>query len=191
MKKFIIGLMLGIILVPLSMFFYFLSGRAPVRAVDPPIPLEAFFAGTAIHARMSREMPKGTPLKADETTFLAGADVYKHNCGGCHGLIGRPESAGAKGMSPHPPQLLEPDSMVTDDPPGETFWKAKNGLRLSGMPSYQGTLTDEQIWQVSMLLANADKLSDVAKQSLTFTPPPAPPAPTAAPAAPAPAPKKK
>jgi len=59
------------------------------------------------------------------------------------------------------------------------------------MPSYQGTLTDEQIWQVSLLLANADKISDVVKQSLTFTPPPAPPAPTAAPAAPAPAPKKK
>ena len=181
MKKFLIGLILGIILVPLSMFLYFLSGRAPVRAVDPPMPLEAFFAGTAIHARMNEEMPKGTPLKADETTLLAGADVYKHYCGGCHGLLGRPESPAAKGMSHHPPQLLEPDSMVTDDPPGETFWKAKNGLRLSGMPSYQGTLTDEQIWQVSIMLANADKLPDTVKQELTFVPPATPTTPTPVP----------
>jgi hypothetical protein len=46
---------------------------------------------------------------------------------------------------------------VSDDPPGETFWKVANGIRLSGMPSYKEVLTETQMWQVSVLLANADK----------------------------------
>jgi hypothetical protein len=32
-----------------------------------------------------------------------------------------------------------------------------NGIRLTGMPSYKQVLTDTQMWQVSLLLANADK----------------------------------
>lgn len=178
MKKFILGVIVGIVLVPVALYVYFLSGRAPVAASDPPLPLERLYAGTAINARMNREMPKSVPLQADTATYLTGSDIYKHYCGGCHGLLNRPESPIAKGMSPPPPQLLEPDSMVTDDPPGETFWKVKNGIRLSGMPSFQATLTEEQMWQVSVMLANADKLPDVVKQDLTFAPPAPPTTPT-------------
>ena len=178
MKRFITGLILGIFLVPVLLFLYILSGRAPVAAPDRPLPLEEFIARTALHTRMNREMPKSVPLAANEATILAGAEVYKHYCGGCHGMLGRPESPSAMGMSPHPPQLLEPASMVTDDPPGESYWKVKNGIRLSGMPAFQASLSEEQMWQVSILLANADKLSDAAKRELTFAPPP-PPAPAA------------
>ena len=46
---------------------------------------------------------------------------------------------------------------VSDDPPGETYWKVTNGIRLTGMPAFNDTLTETQIWQVSLLLANADK----------------------------------
>jgi thiosulfate dehydrogenase len=46
---------------------------------------------------------------------------------------------------------------VSDDPPGETFWKVDNGIRLSGMPSFHKVLNPTQEWQVSLLLANADK----------------------------------
>jgi mono/diheme cytochrome c family protein len=47
---------------------------------------------------------------------------------------------------------------VTDDEPGETYWKVANGIRLTGMPSYDKHLSTDQMWQVSLLLANADKL---------------------------------
>ncbi len=46
---------------------------------------------------------------------------------------------------------------VSDDEVGETYWKVANGIRLSGMPSYSHVLTDAQMWQVSLLLKNADK----------------------------------
>jgi mono/diheme cytochrome c family protein len=49
--------------------------------------------------------------------------------------------------------------MVTDDPEGVTYWKVTNGIRLSGMPGFGGTLSDTERWQVTMLVAHADKLS--------------------------------
>jgi hypothetical protein len=60
-------------------------------------------------------------------------------------------------MFPRPPELFKGHG-VTDDPAGETYWKASNGIRLTGMPAYTGSLSQTEMWQVSLLLANADKL---------------------------------
>ena len=62
-------------------------------------------------------------------------------------------------MYPHSPLLFK-GTGVTDDPPGETHWTIANGIRLTGMPSFKNTLTDTQVWQVTQLLANADKIPD-------------------------------
>jgi len=74
--------------------------------------------------------------------------------------------AAAKGMFPPPPQLFDKDDMVTDDPVGTTFWKVDSGIRLTGMPGFNKSLTKNQIWQVSMLLAGADKLPPPTKAAL-------------------------
>lgn len=65
-------------------------------------------------------------------------------------------------MYPNAPPLWESHHNgevvgVSDDPPGETYWKAANGIRLTGMPSFKDILSDTQLWQVSLLLANANK----------------------------------
>jgi thiosulfate dehydrogenase len=181
MRKFIFGLVVGLVLVPLMGFLYFATGMAPVATSDPMMPFEHSMAAMALHARIDKEMPKSVPIPADEATFEAGARVYMHHCAICHGALGQPESAIASGMFPPPPQLLPPHHGVTDDPPGETYWKVKNGIRLTGMPAFQGSLMDGEEWQVSLLLANADKISESVKKDLAFAPPPAPPAPSAAP----------
>jgi mono/diheme cytochrome c family protein len=69
-------------------------------------------------------------------------------------------------MFPHPPQLLPPKKGVTDDPVGEIYWKVKNGIRLTGMPGYVSSLSDNEMWQVSLLLLHADKLPEPALQVL-------------------------
>jgi mono/diheme cytochrome c family protein len=78
---------------------------------------------------------------------------------------------------------------VSDDPPQVSYWKAVNGIRLTGMPSFKDTLTDTQLWQVAQLVASTDKLPDSVKKALAPEPPPAAtPPPTAGKA---PAPKQK
>lgn len=177
MGKFIVGIIIGILIVPGAFYLYCISGQAPVATAASPMPFEKFFAKTALHAKLKREAPKTKSTRASEGELLAGADVYRHNCRGCHGVPGSPESNVAKGMFPHPPQLFAPGDMVTDDPVGVTYWKAKHGIRLSGMPGFTTLLTDEQIWNVSLLLSNADKLPPSVKLALTAAPqgPPPPP----------------
>jgi hypothetical protein len=63
---------------------------------------------------------------------------------------------------------------VSDDPPGETYWKVSNGIRLTGMPSFDKVLTETEMWQVTLLLANADKpLPPAALEILRGEPTPA------------------
>jgi mono/diheme cytochrome c family protein len=191
--KFIAGLLLGLVLVPLGIYMYLTSGSAPVATTDSDLPFETFLAHKALNARIAKEMPKIVPVQTTEPNYLAGAELYQQHCGVCHGLPLSPKTAIATGMYPHPPQLFQGKG-VTDDEPGETFWKISNGIRLTGMPGFSKSLSETQMWQVAILLANADKLPSSAKAALVAPPPPsvAPattlPAAVTPPASPAPVP---
>jgi thiosulfate dehydrogenase len=166
MGKFLFGLVVGLVLLPLVVYFYFSRGIAPVATSEPPMPFEKMFARMALHARLGKEVPRTVPIAADEATFAAGAQLYKDHCAVCHGLPGQPQTAIASGMFPKPPKLME-GTGVTDDPAGETYWKISSGIRMTGMPGFGKTLSSTQMWQVSLLCANADKLPATVKQSLT------------------------
>lgn len=157
MKAWLVGFICGLLLLPLAGFLYLRFGFAPVAASAPPMPFERYVTQMALHVRIDKEMPKSAPLEATEANFLAGAKTYREQCSVCHGLPGQPQSAIAKGMFPPPPHLFEGHG-VTDDPAGETYWKVKNGIRLTGMPGFEKALSDEQIWQVSEFLAKADQV---------------------------------
>jgi mono/diheme cytochrome c family protein len=172
--KFLIGLLVGLIVIPVGVYMYFSTGAAPVATSSAPMPFERMLASLALHARLKNEMPKAPPIPADEAAYVAGAQVYKDNCAVCHGLPGRPQTAIAQGMFPQPPKLLEGKG-VTDDSPSETYWKVAGGIRMTGMPGYEKALSSAQMWQVSLLLANADKLPQAAKDSLTSVATPMPP----------------
>src|SRR6476469_3087136 len=104
------------------------------------MPFEKTLARLALRARISKEAPAAAPITADEATLRNGALLYREHCAVCHGLSGQPETAISKGMSPSPPQLFHAKG-VTDDPAGETYWKVKNGIRMSGMPGFASSMT--------------------------------------------------
>jgi mono/diheme cytochrome c family protein len=158
LTMFLQGIALGFVLFPMMFYVYVISGAAPVKAAATPLPLEHFFAKSALHAQMDKEFPKVVPIAADFNTLRAGAVVYRDNCLVCHGGSAGPAAVIGKGMFPSAPQLLVGKDMITDDPPGETFWKAKNGIRLTGMPAFGSSLTDTELWEVSVMLGSADKL---------------------------------
>src|SRR5438477_1690593 len=177
MGKFVFGVILGVILVPAIIYFYFATGIAAVATSAPPMPFEKTFARMALHARLDKEVPKTVPIQADEAAYLAGAQIYKEHCAVCHGLPNGQQTAIAQGMFPKAPKLMV-GTGVTDDPPGESYWKVAGGIRMTGMPGFEKTLSTTQMWQVSLLLANADKLPASVKNSLAAGPA-APPVVTA------------
>jgi thiosulfate dehydrogenase len=174
MKGFLIGLIVGLIALPVVVYMYFASGSAPVATSAPPMPFERMLASRALHARLDKEMPKAAPpVSAEEAAYMAGAQVYKDHCAVCHGLPGLEQTAIAKGMFPKPPKLVEGKG-VTDDAAGETYWKVSGGIRMTGMPGFEKSLTTTQMWEVSLLLANADKLPKTVTDSLSVVVVPVP-----------------
>lgn len=161
MGRFLVGIIVGLVLVPAAVLLWFRVGHPPVAVSDAPFPEERMLTGIPLHARIDREMPPTAPIQPDEQNLVAGAAVYHDQCAACHGVHGKPSSFGAH-MYPKAPPLWEPHHNrdvvgVSDDPVGETYWKVANGIRLTGMPAYKDILTNTQIWQVALLLANANK----------------------------------
>lgn len=165
LKGLLVGIVIGILLIGGGIYYYFASGRAPVATSAAPIPMERQFARIGLHAYLDK-LPHPQPqVPADETNLIAGAKVYKEQCAGCHGLPGEPKPVIAQGMFPDPPQLFHGVG-VTDDEAWESYWKVENGIRMSGMPGFKGQLTETQIWQVSVLVKNADKITDPVRKEL-------------------------
>ncbi len=164
---FVIGIIIGVVVfAPLGAYLFAKLGGIAMATTAKPLPLEKTLARTALHASMRGAADLKDPLSENEANLAAGACVYFRNCAECHGLAGQPKTSVAKGEFPAPPQLLAPGQMVTDDPEGVTYWKTSHGIRLSGMPGFANTLSDTERWQVSMLLAHADKLPSSVQQTV-------------------------
>jgi thiosulfate dehydrogenase len=165
MRKFLLGFVVGLVIIPLGVLAYLKAGMAPVATSAPPLPFEKRMTRMALNARVEKEAPKDPPFAADENNLQAGAVVYQMNCAVCHGVPNRPRTPLEKGMFPKPPELLHGKG-VTDDPPGESYWKIANGIRLTGMPGFKPSLTETEMWQVALLVANADKLPPSVQSAL-------------------------
>jgi mono/diheme cytochrome c family protein len=184
MKGFIVGVLAGCVLFAGGIYYYFVSGMAPAAVADPPMMMEKKMANRSLDAHIEKANVPAPPITVSDDNFLAGAKLYKDQCAVCHGLPNQPEPAIAGNMYPHATVMFKGKG-VTDDPPQESYWKVKNGIRLTGMPSFKGVLDDTQMWQVALLVANADKMPDSAKRLLV------PEAPAAMPAMPPAMPARK
>ena len=169
--KVLLGMVLGILLVACGVAAYLRWGSPPVATADKPFPFEEQIVQVPLNARIDREM-KTAPFGIGEDVYEGGAKVYKADCAACHGTPGH-DVAYAEYMYPPPPPLWKKHAKgnvvgVSDDEPGETYWKVANGIRLTGMPAFNHVLTDTQMWQVTLLLKNADQqLPDPVMKILT------------------------
>jgi mono/diheme cytochrome c family protein len=161
MRGFVLGVFLTLLALAVGGYWFVTSGRLSMATSAPPLPLEATVAKLALRASIGNAKDQKDPLPFDDSNMLAGAKVFRDHCAGCHG-VPQSRAAIAKAMYPPPPQLFEKDDMVTDDPEGTTYWKVTHGIRMTGMAGFAAILSDTERWQVTMLVAHADKLPPTA-----------------------------
>jgi len=70
---------------------------------------------------------------------------YREMCVICHGTPNGKPSPVAQGLNPEPPDLSEDDGHMSD---AELFWVIKNGIRMTGMPAWGPTHSDEELWDI-------------------------------------------
>jgi mono/diheme cytochrome c family protein len=169
--KVLLGFVLALVLGVVAVGVYLKWGSPPVATADRPFPEEKQIVSIPLNARIAREM-QTAPFGTGEDVFEGGAKVYRADCAECHGTPGK-DVPYAKYMYPVAPQLWKKHAKgnvvgVSDDDAGETYWKVANGIRLTGMPAFNHVLTDTQMWQVTLLLKNADQqLPDPVMKILT------------------------
>jgi thiosulfate dehydrogenase len=165
-KWFLFGVVATIIVAAACVWVIVQQGFLPAAAIGArPLWLENWAAGGSLRATLARQAPKGrNPVPLTEDNLIQGIKLYALNCSICHGTARGNASATpiAKGEYPAPPQLATEG--VEDDPPGYTFWKIKNGIRWTGMPSWQSKLDDRQIWTITLFLSQMDKLPPAPEQ---------------------------
>ena len=162
-----IGIIVGVFLTGGAILAYFLMGLAPVAVADHPMPFESTIAHRSLAAHMARQPMKESPVPADEADLVSGAYLYGMNCAGCHGLPGKPKGALAAGMYPPPPQFFAgKGGGHGGGDAGTTYWVVANGIRMTGMPAFQNSMSETELWQVSEVIAHANSLLDAAKAAL-------------------------
>ena len=153
MLRFISGILATLIVLGAIGFAAVKFGWLPARADDRPSMLERQIAHMSLDATIDREAPQPPyPVASSAAAIVAGAKLYTLHCAMCHGTaIGDPTML-ANGLYIRPPHFAKHG--VDDDPEGETYWKIEHGIRFTAMPSYKGSLTEEQIWDIAYFLKN-------------------------------------
>lgn len=163
MRKFLLGFLTGLAVIALAEFSYLRFGFLDTRADIPVSGLEERIAMPALDASIDRRAPNiKNPVDSSNVNLLAGMKVYQTNCAGCHGDVSHPHGPLADVFYPRAPQFVE-DS--PDMPENQNFYIVQHGIRLSGMPAWRQTLSDQQMWQVTTFLSHMDKLpTEVSEQ---------------------------
>ena len=133
------------------------SGLFDVAAnVSEPAVVRWLLQTTREHSIQRRAERITVPEFFDEGRTTAGGKAYSEMCAGCHGAPGQAAFLGAADMNPHPPNLAE---VPVERTPSELFWVVKNGIRMTGMPAWGSTHTDEQIWDLVAFINRLPTLS--------------------------------
>jgi mono/diheme cytochrome c family protein len=159
----LLGLLLVIILAAL-LFIY--SGVYNVAASSPDTGLIAWALKTtqsrSVHrAYESLEGKVQIPPLDDPARVRAGFIHYHEMCLTCHGGPGIKASEIGQGLNPFPPELT-----AEAEEPLESFWIVKHGIKMTGMPSFGGTHSDDEIWAIVAFLDRLPKLSPEEYQAM-------------------------
>jgi mono/diheme cytochrome c family protein len=125
---------------------YIKSGVFNVGASKPHTKLTQWITEeTMIHSIRSHAKGIDAPARAGATEVRRGFCIYATHCVTCHGAAAVPREHWAGGLEPQPPYLLDAADRWR---PRELFWIVKNGIKMTGMPSWRDSLSDEEVWDV-------------------------------------------
>ncbi len=151
--KFILAFILGIGVAAAAAYLYLHSTPPRRVSLAPSEPVPASVQHTRQPAPAVAPPPKSAPFGTSEDVFEAGARQYSAHCASCHGT---PASDAA--VTPAAQQFWRKGRhAVAAQAPGELYAEISTGAPAKGMPGYAHTLTDTQIWDLALLLKNADQ----------------------------------
>jgi mono/diheme cytochrome c family protein len=167
------------IIIGLGAAVYFFAGFYSVAGTteDPAIVDWALVrVRTASINRHAQDQPPPPASVNDPGSVQAGAKAFAvHGCANCHGAPGVNWAKFSEGLHPDPPDLKD---VVGELSPAQLFWVIKNGINMTGMPSFaQAGASDDEIWSIAAFLKKLPTVSEADYRGWTASiAMPAPPA---------------
>lgn len=156
---FLVGFVSAFIAIAAAGAAYIYSGHFNVAATEP----ESLLMQWALSSTKDRSVsararavtpPPGPPSQKIGEAFLS----FSEMCVQCHGAPGKEPGMIGKGLQPSPPALAE---AVRRWDRAELFWIVKNGIKMTGMPAFAPTHSDEQLW---LLVAFLERLPNLTPE---------------------------
>jgi mono/diheme cytochrome c family protein len=157
--RFLTALAFAIVAALLASIGYVFSGRYDVAASSPQSVLAAWVLDETMEQSV-REHAASIPVPPlqDRQQVHTGYEHYAAMCEMCHGAPGVEPSELARGLEPAPP-LLHEDEESTEWNAADLFWITKHGIKMTGMPAWGATHSDEEIWAIVAFVQKLPELS--------------------------------
>lgn len=111
---------------------------------------------TMIHSVQLRSKQSPAPVQFSDAQVAEGFKQYDSHCVMCHGGPGVSRSRWVMGINPPPPYIIDAARRWT---PQELHFIIANGVKMTAMPSWKLSLSQEQI---TSLVAFLEKLPDIS-----------------------------
>jgi len=162
MRKFFLGVVVTLAVLAGAAYLYLHMGYLDLRADTQPSAFEKRNAMAFMDASTDRHAPEQkNPIAPTEANLIEGVKLYITYCGECHGAPDHPERKFGHPFYPPAPQFTED---APDMPENQNFYIIQHGVRWTGMPAWENTLTDEQVWTLVTFLSHMDKLPPAVQQ---------------------------
>ena len=96
------------------------------------------------------------PAPTGQAQVDNGFRLFQGECAMCHSVRGLGAGVMSVGLNPPAPPLAD----LLDMTDAETFWVVKNGIRFTGMPGWQSSNTDPQLWDIVAFLKSTKDMKE-------------------------------
>jgi len=157
LKGFILGVLAVLAALAGAFYVVMFYGYFPANADARPPWLEKYVATRALDAVIAKQMSsKPNPVAETDANLVQGIKLYAVHCAVCHGAADAKPSSIALGLYQKAPQLAKYG--VEDDEDGVTYWKIYHGIRMTGMPAFRQSLSEDEMWKIALFLKKMDAL---------------------------------
>jgi mono/diheme cytochrome c family protein len=145
MMKFIAGFVTAIVLIIIAAAVVTVTGTYNVAATSSESGLERMALGNVMSFSVRTHASPDIGKTWTHNQMHDGFQEYNEMCVYCHGAPGKEASDIGKGLRPPPPDLAEAAQRWNNS---ELFWIIKNGIKMTGMPAFSPTHSDDTIWNI-------------------------------------------
>jgi mono/diheme cytochrome c family protein len=156
MRGFLAGILVTLAVLASTVWAVSRFGLYPIGADNPPGGLERSLAARALDVYADKHKPDmQNPTALTAENLIEGAMEYEEHCASCHGGARAKISPMQHKFNPPAPQLI---NRIPHDPDNWLFWVTKHGVRMTGMPTWDGILSDEDIWKIVAFIKHSNAL---------------------------------